>query len=437
MNNNFKISIGDGSIDIISINNKTKEKVDEQKIIQNQYNEYMDDIVTKLKEMKWGDIISIDSEPHIKLSKKKYCIVTKNVRFDTYIFNGKGAKKILRYFMEKTKELKKYGYTKILQIINSKSYRQFIPIKCLRKFWNSYKDESIKNRYIFEVIRSDKPCKPYLDIEWNTVNNNIRNKYTIFITKLKKDIKLIFQNRYNINLNDTNILISTSHSTTKVSFHIVINKYIDDNLVVYETNKKGYSNSCWDLWIALVEHNSNYKNIIDESVYSTDREFRTLYSNKIKNFRPIVPYGTTIKADTKVRLSTKKCLQYFVTYFDKNKFHYIITPELDSKYMVINKNYQYNIYSPKVYTDKKIKDLIKLIRPYHETVVYTGETSCGAGWRFTYKDRNELCYTGNTHKSNGFHVYENKDGLIYMKCLSSRCNGKKFLHNKKIIKKVF
>jgi hypothetical protein len=397
----------------------------------------MDTIVSQIKDMKWGDNICVDSEPHIKLSKKSYCNVTKNVRYDTYIFNGKGSKRILRYFMEKTKYIDGYGYTNILQIINSKMYRQFMPIKCLKKFWNSYKDEPIKNRYLFEVIRSDRPCKPYLDIEWKVLNNDIKNKYTIFITKLTNDIKIIFQKRYNISIDNTNILISSSHSKTKVSFHIVINKCIDNKLVVYKTNRKGYSNSNWDLWLALVEHNNYYKKIIDESVYSMDREFRTLYSNKINEFRPIVPYGTSIKETTKVRMSTKKCLHYFVTYFSNKQFHYIITPITDSNHIVMNKDFKYNMYLPRVYTDKKIKELIALIIPYHETVIYTGQTSCGTGWRFTYADRNEPCYTGNTHKSNGFYVYENKKGYIYMKCLSSKCNGNILLNKVTNIKKIF
>ena len=311
-----------------------------------------------------------------------------------------------------------------------------MPIKCLKTFWNGYKDEPIKSRYLFEVIRSDQPCKPYLDIEWKVSNNNIRDKFKIFINKITNDIKNIFQDRYNITIDDTDILISTSHSRTKVSFHIVINKYIDDKLIVYETNKKGFHNSAWDLYYALINKNANYKGRIDESVYSTDREFRTLYSNKIKEFRPIVPYGKTVRQDSKIRLSTKKCLDYFVTFCNTGHFHYINTPELDSKYIVINKTYQYDFYPTRVYNDKKINELIKLIKPYHETVIYTGQSSCGTRWRFTYEDRTEQCYTGNIHKSNGFYVYENKEGYIYMKCLSSNCTSRQILNKQKYIKNI-
>ena len=109
--------------------------------------------------------------------------------------------------MKKTENDNKYEYKNILQIINTKKQRQFIPIICLKKFWDNYKDVPVKNRFIFEVICSDRPCKPYLDIEWKAINNNTQNKYNIFITHLIKDIKNIFQNRYNIELNDSDILI--------------------------------------------------------------------------------------------------------------------------------------------------------------------------------------------------------------------------------------
>lgn len=432
MNHSFKISIGSGSLDIIKSHNNEKHqkyniKENEQDILQKKYNEYMDNVVEQIKDIKWGEKIYVNSEPFINLSKYRNCIITKNIRFSTYIFSGRGSKKILRYFMKKTENDNKYGYKNILQIINTKKQRQYIPIICLKKFWNNYKDVPVKDRFIFEVICSDRPCKPYLDIEWKAINNNIQNKYNIFITHLIKDIKNIFQNRYNIELNDSDILISSSHSKTKVSFHIVINRYIDNKLLVYNTNKKGYKNSAWDLWRALVDINQKYKDVIDESVYSIDREFRTLYSNKIEQYRPFVPYGKTIRQDTKIRTSTKKCLQYFVTYFNTNIFYFISTPDID------NIQYNYNIYSPKIYTNNKINNLIKLIKPYHETVIYTGESSCGTGWRFTYENRDEPCYTGHKHNSNGFYVYENKKGHIYMKCMSTKCNGIKYLNIKKII----
>lgn len=454
----IKISITNDSIDIItkdikddkkefnSNDNNREQNLDnighreiiDQEKLQKQYIKYMDNVVEHIKNMKYGDKILVEGEPHIKRDKKRYCSIIRNTDVETYIFYGIGSKKILRYFMEKTKNDKEHGYNNIIQILDSQSHRQFLPIKCLKTFWNKYKNEPIKNRYIFEVILSDRPCKPYLDIEWKENSNKTKNKYKLFIDKITNDLILIFSTRYNIPIDESNILISTSHSISKVSFHIVINKIHNDKVVVYDTNKKGYSNSAWDLWHALTEHNNNYKKIIDESVYSTDREFRTLYSNKLKEFRPIVPYGTNVKENSSIKLSTKKCMLYFVTHLTDDKLYFIKTPVTDGKYMVINKKNIYDICPQKFYTDEKVKELIQLIKPYHETVEYMGTSPCGKKWRFNYRNKEEPCYTGNTHTSNGFYVYENvKNGYLYMKCFSSKCTNKIVINKNNISKKMF
>jgi hypothetical protein len=423
--NNIKICINmdNSTIDntIIDIDNSNNE---------NNYIEYLDKIVNKILNMKYGETIMdfIDD-----ITKKQFTI-TKNIRFKTYIFSGYGSKKILKYFIEKTQNNTKHNYKHIIQITSNKNFRRYLPIKNWFTFWNIYKNEPIKSRYLFEMILSKSPCKPYLDIEWTSDlvdnhnyldnHNDLDNhkNYDKFIKKLIKDIKSIFVNRYNITLTKSNILISTAHSEKKASFHIVINKKINKKLVCYETNRKGYANSAWDLWHSLVELDESYKNVLDESVYSRDREFRVIFSNKYNQFRPFVPYKTNINENTKIDISSKY-LKYLITYTPKEKY-IIKTPKINNKnYMLINKNYIDEFCRP-IHTDTKINYILKLLQPYHRTANYTGQSSCGKGWRFSYYDKNELCYTGNIHKSNGFYVFENREkGILYMKCMSKNCTG--------------
>ena len=75
-------------------------------------------------------------------------------------------------------------------------------------------------------------------------------------------------------------MITTSHTDTKTSFHIIIDKLINNKQLMFETNIKGKENSAWDLCNELIKLNKDYENKIDTSVYTTDREFRTIYSNK-------------------------------------------------------------------------------------------------------------------------------------------------------------
>jgi len=48
----------------------------------------------------------------------------------------------------------------------------------------------------------------------------------------------MFKNRYEIEINESNIMITHANSKEKTSFHIVIHKLIDNKTLVYETNRK-------------------------------------------------------------------------------------------------------------------------------------------------------------------------------------------------------
>lgn len=444
----------DDSEDLYTTDDDASDNVSEDeedielKKARERYIKHMDSIVEQIKSMEWGQMITVESDPNFRSMNhltKKYCAISKIIRFGTFMFNGYGSKNILRYFMNKTKTDPEYGYQKIIQVLNNKSYRRFLPIKSWEQFWTQYNDEPIKCRHAFELIRSDQPCKPYLDIEWHTDFNEDARKmdYSDFIEKLRKDLILIFKNRYKLNIDINEIMISTSHSASKVSFHVVVDKMINGKTVSFRTNRKGYPESAWDLWIALIEHNDSYEDVLDGAVYTTDREFRLIYSNKTSEFRPILPYGTKkISENSLVKMKMAECLRYIITYSSSGEYHHIQTPEVPKKYLVMNKRYcDTEPYIPTTYSDKKINHLMQLIRPVHPTAEYTGRSSCGKGWRFSYSDKDEKCYTGSYHESNGFYVFENQEkGTTYMKCMSENCKGIKILEKpKKIVstKKLF
>lgn len=402
-----------------------REQEQDQEHDQDTLIKHMDSIVDEINNMRWCDVIYVclDPEPDVN---SRYCRISSNIRFNSYIFSGYGSKKILRYFMEKNKQ-----YTRIIQLLNKRQYRRFIPIRDWESFWDSYADELVCNRLIFELIRSDQPCKPYLDIEWIVTKGDARKmNYTNFINKIQTDIKKIFLTRYNIVLDEDSIMITSSHSEKKASFHVIIDHTQDNKTIVFKTNRKGYNSSAYDLAHALIALDGYYEKVIDKSVYTTDREFRMLYSNKTNEFRPIIPYGTTIKEDSLIKLSRDNCLRYAITHI--KEYIIIKTPEISQDYV-----YTYNNFVPQVHSNHKINKLLDLARKIHRTAVYTGPASMGKGWRFTYHDKTEPCYTGNMHTSNGFYIYENDEGMIYMKCMSENCKGIYVLEKKTINKKIF
>ena len=427
------------SSDTLSDNSEIREDPEIKKA-REQYLKHMNNIVEQIKAMNWGDEIMVESDPmykHISGSYIKYCTISKIRRFNTYMFRGYGSKSILRYFMNRTKADPKFGYQKIVQILDSKSFRRFLPIKNWKELWNAYQDEPISSRHIFELIRSDQPCKPYLDIEWmaDYTEDPRTEDYSEFLNRLQNDIIQIFKDRYKIPINKKNIMISYSHSEKKVSFHIVINKIINGQTVGFKTNRKGYPESAWDLWHALVKSDEGYEDVLDGAVYTTDREFRVIFSNKTSEFRPVIPYN--IKdipdEDSLVSIKTNECLKYIITYSESGEYYHIKTPDVPKKYLSHNiLDSENSTWFPKTYSDQKVNHLIELIKPIHRTVEYTGRSNCGKGWRFSYSDKTEQCYSGEYHESNGFYVFENVEkGITYMKCMSSDCKGIKILEKTK------
>ena len=427
--------------------------------------EHVEGVIEQIKNMGGGDEISVKGDP----SLEKKATVKLNNRFDTYIFTGTGCKNLLRIFMKKTVDEEEYGYKRVVQILDEYDFRRFMPINNWRKFWKNYRSEPVRTRRLFEVILSDMPCKPYLDIEWKLTETQLElygsakdMDFSDFIQNLIDDIIEIFDTRYNIELDESNIMISSSHSVQKVSFHVVINKVIDGATVTFHTNLRTESGSAWDLCDALIEKDEEaYLNKLDEAVYTTDREFRAIFSNKSTDFRPIEPYAPQrikLNRNSRVEMDVDDCLKYIITYAKDDKYHLIDVPSYEedikkgktrklkpgrygargmarySNYAssstsssgsrVVNTAYD-DIFRfiPNVYDDEEVNRILKLVRKVHPTAQYTGTTRENR-WRFTYLDRSEPCYTGNYHDSNGFYVFKNPvSGRIYMKCMSDSCHN--------------
>ena len=292
--------------------------------------------------------------------------------------------------------------------------------------WESYIHAAYYKRYLYELILSDRPCKPYLDIEWESTDINKEN-CTEFLHVISNDIIQIFNARYNLKVTQKNILVSQCHRNNKISFHIVINLLLNNQFIAYKTNRAREKDSAWDLYRALLETNETlYKGKIDESVYSLDREFRAIYSSKYGNLTPFLPIDQDI-TNTKF---IDNCLDYFITHFpERNNIHYITTPEYIpisvKKHLASKKNInEYRGNHEIDYPDSNILTRFsELLQSIHPTAYFTGKTSDGRGWRYSYHDRDEACYTGHTHKHNGFSIYiKPQTGHVYMFCYSAKCS---------------
>jgi hypothetical protein len=442
-----------------SINNEIHRK-------RNDFIKHIEDSINIIKNMEYGDIEEIKADP----SYDKCAVVKKNNRFNTFMFSCHGCKNLLKIFMKRTINDPNFGFKRIVQILTNNGYRRFIPINNWEQFWLSYIDEQVCTRRLFEVILSDMPCKPYLDIEWKLDKEYIKLNgpakkldFTDFVNKLVQDIIEVFAERYYIDIDKHNVMIASSHSDVKVSFHVVINKIIDGTTVTFHTNLKTEHGSAWDLCKELLKKDKNYINKIDEAVYTTDREFRAIYSNKTNKFRPIQPYAPTkvkLSKNSLIGMDVDECLKYLVTYAKNDMYHLINVPSdneskpyknIDPSFFSLTSsksrytsksstssksnnrlgksskrcNTVYDDifkYIPQIYDDNEVNKLLNLVREIHPTAYYTGSNKKNR-WRFSYKDKSEKCYSGNYHESNGFFVFkDDQSGKIYMKCLSENCD---------------
>lgn len=371
----------------------------------------------------------------IREAKKKYEYQTYSKRYETNIYAGTNSKLRAKKYMEENKE-----YKILTQINNKKGYRQFIAFKNWNDCWEKYQHEKYTNRYLYELILSEKESKPYLDIEWYTYENIDKE----ILNTMKEDIKKIYEENYEIKLEEKDFKITCASNKDKMSYHIVLNIKRGNNYYVYKTNRSlddESESNAYNLYEELLKQNETYKKIIDKSVYSQDREFRVIYSTKYGDIRQLIPIEDKNKP-RKNGYFIENWQDYMVTHFDEgSEFVYIKTQKkirniintpigpdgkqikIDKKKLSIKDYKDVKIKINNLYDeDEKLTRIYELASVIHPTMQYKGNTNNGLGYRFTYIDRDEECYTGNKHVTQEFCVFvNNENGEIYMYCYSVRC----------------
>ena len=291
---------------------ETKEKDDED-----SRELYFTDIIEKMNKLDEGGKVVVYGDRKVRA----FCNIIKDKEFN-YVFKGPGSKNVMKQIVNYNPS---FENNIITQILDSDFNRRFITFESWDKCFDAHKDKNFQDRHIYEIIRNDRPCKPYLDIEWPIDNlKNEKEKIDQFIEILKRDIVEIFQKRYNLKIKDDDIYILKAHSDKKVSFHVIINAIIKGKLMVFENNLRFQKGSAWDLCYALLNKNKDfYYKKVDELVYTSDREFRTIYSNKTNENRVFIPINQC--EDDPIVPNWKK---FIITCFDEDECSEIKTPRI-------------------------------------------------------------------------------------------------------------
>lgn len=217
-----------------------------------------------------------------------------------------------------------------LKCVNEYTYYEKRDIQKLLKQMES-------NNHLFEVIEKKYEVKPYFDLEIEyeneeSINKTHEEKLKLFIEFLKSEIQLI----YEIPLDDSDIVVLDSCTSTKLSYHIVINNKIKFENVVKHKEFTTYlvlrmknpmneeEKELFNIfkWVFKGKKSDDIRYIVDDSVYTDFRCFRLVNQskkNKIQKLKLISNHemiDTFIQYDAsteiKMYLETDKLSRYFI-----------------------------------------------------------------------------------------------------------------------------
>ena len=323
-----------------------------------------------------------------------------------------------------------YKINSVCEFFNRKGYRNYTYFKtwCDALEYLPYYEGK---RFIYEMIRSNKPCRPYLDIE-KTFDCEPDAKFKKeLINTLCQEIVIIFKTDYGLDIADSDIYITDSSDSKdgkyKVSYHFTIST--KEKQLLYETNRKGYDGSAFHLAKRLCDNLGEFKEYIDLSVYSLDRCMRIINSYKTpKDLRQLVPLN--YKGNP---------LDYIITAYDLNQpYQYIKVPyAFDIQKAIKVQKREANSLADKCPVNidiqpnnREVRKLLTMMREnIHQSCYFTNFKIIGEEnqriYSFNYQDRDEQCpISGATaqHDALGFYAFLNEFGQVVVKCRSQKCD---------------
>jgi hypothetical protein len=291
-------------------------------------------------------------------------------------------------------------------------YRMFAVFDSHIEFANRLFNFSPEYRCFFEVVVGGFSQKPHFDIDISrkdTPNLDSLDKNTILNNVIESIIKSI-----GVELNlSRDVLVFSSHSPDKISFHVVIDNYCHCN---NEEAKHLYTKVIKNL-------PEEYSKYVDHSVYSKLQQFRIVGSRKFKTSREKVfvkewnYFGKEIKYEF-IEPSEN----------ERHEFNMLLSASLLANTYCCNLLPTYFEGTPKIHKhidigDGQAKEAMSLLLPYdvkntYEMISVVGSIIC------LRRLRPSKCPT-----CMRIHEAENPylvivDGSVYFDC--RRANGKRF-----------
>ncbi|PAV87828.1 hypothetical protein WR25_06067 isoform C [Diploscapter pachys] len=154
----------------------------------------------------------------------------------------------------------------------------------LDEFWREYVKMDPNTRYFYEIIPADTPCRLHFDLEFEKTGKNEHvkpeNAYGNFIRQTTN----LIQEKFDIDINQKNILTLESSSDTKFSCHTIID--LNGKLFPSNAHVREFVNLIEKMILSTtrfkIYNNGNGQpiTIIDTGIYNRNRNFRLFGSTK-------------------------------------------------------------------------------------------------------------------------------------------------------------
>ncbi len=327
----------------------------------------------------------------------------------------------------------------------------------------------VQRRHLYELIPHGHECKPYLDLDGpplprrsgaSTSAHAELQLHTVedVVERASELVTALFRSDYGVELLPEHLVWLDSPQEDKLSLHLTISTHGPQ--YVYSSNHRTDPSGAWHLASRLRQLDpSGIGAMVDVSVYSKDREMRTL--GGVKHGRPgssalrVMQGGEGSQsgapeqvqpADGRVGLTVAAAREALITWLDEPaaRRRLEVPPQMPAAVLAQQRGLRTQAEAAQL--DPEMEESLLVVRMQdlmrerlHDTayVDRLGRDSAvmrmvlpGTGAipvpcvRFSYTDRSEPCYTGNVHEGRqNLRCYVDGGGIVHARCFSPHCSA--------------
>ena len=282
-------------------------------------------------------------------------------------------------------------------------------------------------RHLFEVISHDKPCKPYLDIDSETLPAPYEDVQQL-VDHLQGLVTRVFKEDYLIDLEADAFQWLHSPNPNKMSLHLVISTHSPQ--LVFRSNHFADPQGAAHLARRLAELDPECAGkIVDQAVYTRDREMRVCGASKFGKNSVLQP----LRALTLEEMTSEPPLAPDDSLITALDAHTALIGVPETVPLIVRKAKRLPRVYKEIMQDADQADLpfassrmLELLQARLHPTAYRerpfSSEDPATGVRFSYTNRSEPCYTGSVHgPTMNLACTVDIAGDVHAKCFSPLC----------------